>query len=327
MSATNVNWVCVTGASGFIGSYVVRDLLARHFHVHAGVIDKDSSVETRHLLDLPGASPDNLMFFNLDLNDKEGLERAVRGCQYVIHMASPTRTESVSNVEEEVIRPARDGTINLLSACERVGNVKRVVFTSCITTMIYNNRRGEDFDLQDDMWSDENFLRENKKWYQLSKTLAEKAAWQFMEKGDRSFELVCIHPGLTLGPILSPSMPFSLDHIRSLIEGELGQMEDKGIAISDVRDVAQAHLSLLERPGPLQRRYVCVSHVVSAQDFLNVIREAKKEAQVPEVIQRPNYGFLKKVEDHKLQDIGIHFTEWKNSIRDTIHSFDEHSLL
>ncbi|XP_028102422.1 cinnamoyl-CoA reductase 1-like [Camellia sinensis] len=174
--------VCVTGGSGFIGSWLVRLLLDRGYTVHATVKDLKDEKETKHLEALEGAES-RLRLFQIDLLDYDSIVAAVTGSSGVFHLASPCIIDQVKDPERELLEPAIKGTLNVLTAAKELG-VRRVVVTSSISAITPSPNWPADKAKNEDCWTDVEYCKQNGLWYPLSKTLAEKAAWEFAkEKG------------------------------------------------------------------------------------------------------------------------------------------------
>mmetsp|Transcript_2684 Transcript_2684/g.6313 ORF Transcript_2684/g.6313 Transcript_2684/m.6313 type:complete len:180 (+) Transcript_2684:2-541(+) len=173
--------VCVTGASGFVGAHIVRILLEKGYDVHGTVRDKSNPDKVNHLNSLPGAS-EHLTLFNADLTNSGSFEEAFKGCVGVFHSASPFFFGD-GNTEDDFVPPATQGTKDIMETIARNGDIKRVVLTSSMAAVAYNgNKLPSDHVYTDNDWSIESYQREIKAWYALSKTLAEKLAWDFVEK-------------------------------------------------------------------------------------------------------------------------------------------------
>ena len=209
----------VTGANGYIASWVVRRLLERGFDVHATVRDPTDPRKTEHLLAMaeglpahqsatasgpPCASPGTLSLFPADLMERGGFDRAMAGCSIVFHTASPVLVRGVDDPVRQLIEPATRGTRNVLEAANRTPSVRRVVLTSSVSA-IYGDavdmRRIEAGRFDESHWNETSSERHLP--YSYAKTEAERLAWRIAGKQDR-WDLVVVNPGLVLGPALSP---------------------------------------------------------------------------------------------------------------------------
>ncbi|MQL74909.1 hypothetical protein Taro_007282 [Colocasia esculenta] len=207
--------VCVTGGSGFIGSWLVRLLLEKGCTVHATVKDLDDAGETKHLCDLHGAAT-RLHLFQIDLLDYSSLLAAIRGTAGVFHLASPCIVDRVRDPEGELLDPAVKGTINVLRAAKECG-VRRVVVTSSISAIIPSPSWPADVVKDEECWTDVDYCKENEIWYPASKTLAEKAAWKFAE--ENGLDVVAVNPGTVMGPVLPPVVNASMEMLVRLLQG------------------------------------------------------------------------------------------------------------
>ncbi|XP_042979675.1 phenylacetaldehyde reductase-like isoform X2 [Carya illinoinensis] len=209
--------VCVTGASGYIASWLVKLLLQRGYTVNASVRDPNDPKKTEHLLMLDGAK-ERLHLFKADILEEGSFDSLVDGCEGVFHTASPVYL-SANDPQAELIEPAVKGTLNVLRSCAKVSSVKRVVITSSMAAVVYNGKPHTPDVLVDETWfSDPAFCEESKLWYTLSKTLAEKAAWEFSK--ENGIDMIAMHPGWVSGPLLQPTINTSLKPFLKLAKGE-----------------------------------------------------------------------------------------------------------
>jgi nucleoside-diphosphate-sugar epimerase len=260
--------VLVTGASGFVAGHCIRDLLEHGYAVRGTVRNLAARDKIAHLETLAEQAGGQLQFVEADLSADDGWERAVAGCTHVLHVASPFPPTEPAH-EDELIRPAVDGTLRVLQACADSGTVKRVVLTSSTAAITSgHDSRGAAVRTEDD-WS--NVDRSSP--YQKSKTLAERAAWDFvgaLPVGER-FELAVINPGLVLGPIMSAATSTSVETVRRLLIRDVPASPQIGFAPVDVRDVAIAHRLAMERPDAAGNRYICAGEHIWMQDIAKIL--------------------------------------------------------
>jgi dihydroflavonol-4-reductase len=199
-----------------------------------------------------------------DLNDDAGWESAMTGCSAVLHTASPF---FITDNEEELVRPAVDGTLRVLRAAA-AADVRRVVLTSSTAAVV--NTEAETY--SEAQWSDPDSCSP----YPKSKTLAELAAWAFVEEQapDQRLELVACNPCLILGPLLSDRSSLSLDAIERLLSRKLPAVPNLGFSVVDVRDVATAHRLALESPDAPGNRYILMSGHLWMRDMALILKEA-----------------------------------------------------
>jgi cinnamoyl-CoA reductase len=232
---------CVTGATGYISSYVVKLLLQRGYSVH-GTTRSTAPEKVEHLTSLPGAA-ERLKLFEADLLNEGAYDAAITGCVGVFHMASPFFL--AGQTEEALIPPAVDGTKNVVASCIKLG-VKKVVLTSSTAAVyVQYGAKPAEYVYTEDDWSNEEAIRAHNFWYALSKQLAEKAAWNAVEGTNLS--LVTMNPCLVVGPMLQPGLNTSCTAVLAYMNGSKKEVEASPKAIVDVRDVALAHVLGMEK--------------------------------------------------------------------------------
>jgi dihydroflavonol-4-reductase len=282
-----VSTVLVTGGSGFVGIHVVLQLLAAGHAVRTTVRRPDRQADVQAMLREGGAAtPENLSFFTANLTADEGWREAVAGCDYVLHVASPLST-TVPRDENEMIIPARDGTLRVLRAARDTG-VRRVVVTSSMGAISYGHPpRQEPFDETD--WT--NLDGADLQPYIRSKTLAERAAWDFVAREGEGLELSVINPAGIFGPVLGPDFSGSIEIVRSLLDGAMPAVPRVYFGVVDVRDVADLHLRAMMAPEAKGERFIAVSgETMSILDIASVLRRELGPAarRVPH-LQAPNW--------------------------------------
>jgi nucleoside-diphosphate-sugar epimerase len=258
--------VLVTGGSGFIGSYCILQLLAAGHQVRATVRNLAREAGMRAMLRQGGAEPGSrLTLFPADLLSDAGWREAVAGCDYVLHVASPL-PPAVPKDENEIIVPAREGTLRVLRAARDAG-VRRVVLTSSFAAIGYGHPpQAAPFD--ETLWTDPS--SEGIQPYVKSKTLAEGAAWQFIEREGGSLELAAINPVGVFGPVLGPDYSASILLVQRLMEGALPGCPRLWFGVVDVRDVADLQLRAMTHPAVRGERFIALSG-----DFLRIAEMAQ----------------------------------------------------
>lgn len=261
--------VLVTGASGYIGGHCVVDLLMHGYRVRGTVRSaaKRAAVE-RLARSVPGAN-ERLEVVEVDLTKDAGWAEAVRGCQFVHHVASPFPS-TVPQDESEVVGPAVDGTKRVLAAAAAThGEVRRVVLTSSVAAVAFGHPAGGAVTYTENDWS----VVENCDPYQKSKTLAERSAWQLVASlpAQDRFELAVINPGFVLGPLLDADVQTSSELVKRLMLRELPGCPDLGFAVVDVRDVASAHRLAMEIPAAAGRRFICAGEHYWVRDIAAIL--------------------------------------------------------
>ncbi|BBG99190.1 cinnamoyl coa reductase 1 [Prunus dulcis] len=277
--------VCVTGAGGFIASWIVKLLLERGYIVR-GTLRNPDDPKNAHLRELEGAQ-DRLTLRKADLLDIGSLKEAINGCDGVFHTASP-----VTDDPEQMMEPAVNGTKNVIVAAAEA-KVKRVVFTSSIGTVYMNPTRSPDVVVDESCWSNLEYCKNTKNWYCYAKTVAEQTAWE--EAKEKGVDLVVVNPVLVLGPLLQPTVNASIIHILKYLTGSAKTYANAVQAYVHVRDVALAHILVYETPSASGR---CSDEVK------------------PRV--KPY-----KLTTQKLQDLGVEFTPVKQCLYETVKSLQE----
>ena len=258
----------VTGASGYIGSHVVQQLLQRgDVRVRGTVRDLNSEKAEKLSKFMPDAKyPLELVAAQL-LNADSWIE-AVKGCSQVYHIASPVQL--TPRDENEVIAPAVEGTLNVLKACAEAGTVKRVVLTSSIAAVSNNLNGDTGRTYTEEDWS----IEERCGPYEKSKLRAEKAAWEFVKKldDDKKFELVVINPAVVFGPYAFPGDSYTVNIIiRDILIGKYPALPHVNLPSVDVRDVARAHLAAMEKPEAAGKRFILYNKSIWVRDVAELI--------------------------------------------------------
>jgi nucleoside-diphosphate-sugar epimerase len=255
--------VLVTGGSGFIAMHCTLKLLAAGYRVRNTVRSLARDAEVRATLKAAGADAgDRLAFFAADLTADAGWAEATAGCDYVLHVASPFPV-NVPRHEDELIVPAREGALRVLRAARGAG-VKRVVLTSSFAAVGYGHAQaGRAFTEHD--WT--NVEGEGVTAYAKSKTLAERAAWNFMAREGGDMELSVVNPVGVFGPALGADFSTSIEIIRRMMDGALPALPRVTFGVVDARDVADLHLLAMTDPQAAGERFLAVAgEFVSMRD-------------------------------------------------------------
>ena len=249
----NDELVLVTGGSGFIASHCILKLLDAGYRVRTTVRSLTRETDVRAMLREGGIEAgDRLSFVAADLGADVGWADAVAGCSFVLHGASPTPSGSQTR-EEDWVRPAVDGVLRVLRAARDAG-VRRVVLTSAIGAVgIGHKPKTRPFNETD--WSD---LSGNVAPYQKSKTLSERAAWDFIAREGGGLELSVVNPVAVLGPVLGPDFSHSIGLIKRLMDGMPGCPKVNS-GFVDVRDLADLHLLAMTHPAAKGERFIAIS--------------------------------------------------------------------
>lgn len=248
--------VLVTGGSGFIGSYCLLQLLAAGYDVGTTVRNIARADVVRAMLAQGGAGDraEHVAFYAADLNDDAGWADAVAGCEFVLHVASPFPA-AVPKDENELIKPAREGALRVLRAARDAG-VKRVVLTSSFAAIGYG-AEGRVTPFTEADWTDP--AQTDIQPYVKSKTLAERAAWDFIEHEGGGLELAVVNPVGVLGPALGADYSTSILLVQRLMDGAMPGCPRLYFGLVDVRDVADIHIAAMTHPAAKGERFLAVA--------------------------------------------------------------------
>ncbi len=311
--------VCVTGASGYIASWLVKFLLQRGYTVKASVRNPNDPKKTEHLLSLDGAK-ERLHLFKANLLEEGSFDSIVEGCVGVFHTASPF-FDAVTDPQAELIDPAVKGTLNVLGSCAKTPSVKRVVVTSSLVAVAYNrNPRTPDVVVDETWFTDADFCKTLQLWYVVSKTLAEEAAWKFAK--EKGIDIVTINPAMVIGPLLQPSLNTSAAAILNIINGSQA-FPNASFGWVNVKDVAEAHIKAFEVPSA-SGRYCMVERVVHYSELVKILKEIYPDLQVPEKCADDKPFVLTfQVSKEKAKSLGIKFIPLEVSLKETVESLKE----
>lgn len=258
------NTVMVSGGSGYIAGFLIRQLLAEGWMVHTTVRSLAKEATVRELLAVDNS---RVKFFAADLNAGAGWAEAMAGCSHVAHVASPLPM-GVPKDANELIVPARDGALRALRAAKAAG-VKRFVMTSSVAAISYGRGRGVHHFTEAD-WTD--LSKPGLSPYIQSKTVAERAArdWVAAEGGDMEYCSIC--PSVVLGPVWSRDYSASISIVKKLLDGSLRACPDFGFGVVDVRDVADLHVRALTAPNMAGERFIASGRFVKLREAADILR-------------------------------------------------------
>uniref|UniRef100_A0A0E0QT54 NAD-dependent epimerase/dehydratase domain-containing protein n=1 Tax=Oryza rufipogon TaxID=4529 RepID=A0A0E0QT54_ORYRU len=308
--------VCVTGAGGFTGSWLVKLLLSRGYAVHATLRDPDDP-KNAFLKQLENA-PENLRLFKADVLDGGSLTAAFAGCEGVFHPATPVPEHKTVDPEKEMLAPAVKGTRNVLEACS-AASVQKLVVVSSICAVCFNPSLPRDRLIDETCWSDKKSCKENENWYCLAKTEAEEMALEYSEKNGLHVITVC--PGVIFGPLLQTVLlNTSSKVLLYIMKGGPDALSNKFFPIVDVRDVADALLLVYDKAGPSER-YICSQEQMDMRDLLDLMKS-----------MYPNYSYTAKVVDvdmttsveltsEKLKKLGWKPRKLEETLVDSVESY------
>jgi nucleoside-diphosphate-sugar epimerase len=266
--------VLVTGGSGFIGAHCILQLLDAGYGVRTTVRSLQREADVRAMLKTGGANPgDDLSFTATDLMSDNGWAEAVAGCDFVLHVASPF-PPSLPKHEDELIIPARDGALRVLRAARDAG-VKRVVLTSSFAAIGYGHEPSAQ-PFSEESWTDPNSCISA---YVKSKTLAERAAWDFIAREGGALELSVVNPVGVFGPVLGADYSNSIQLVQRLMDGAIPGVPRLSVNIVDVRDVADLHLRAMTNPAARGERFLAVAgDYMTMQEIAHVLRARMGDA-------------------------------------------------
>ncbi|RHY57576.1 hypothetical protein DYB30_010706, partial [Aphanomyces astaci] len=316
--------VCVTGGSGFLGSTCIKILLERGYRVHSTVRDPRNEPKVAHLKALPGAA-ERLTLFAADLLQEGSFDEAIHGAEVVLHTASPFFL--TDQTRDNLVEPAVQGTLNVLRSVARAPSVRRVVLTSS-TISVYGHcgTKPDSHVFTEADWSREDLMTERKMWYGLSKTVAEREAWEFMQTTSPHFDLVAMCPTWILGPMLQPTLNESNKKIYDYMVGNTPVILNAVKALVDVRDVAMAHIAAFENPQA-SGRYLLIGACPTEHEIADAVQQACPSARVPEASadSSPTVPLLYDCSKAE-KELGIRFRSLTDMVQGTCDSLQHHGL-
>ena len=286
MAGTVASTVLVTGGTGYIAGELIRQLLGRGWTVHTTVRNaaKSEAVVRQRS---GGVGEDRLKVFTAELLSDDGWAEAVTGCSHVAHVASPV-ADSVPDDEDELIVPAREGTLRALRFAQAAG-VTRFVQTSSIAAICYG-RPEREFTVTESDWTD--ITAPETTAYAKSKTIAERAARDWVAQHGSAMEFVSINPVLVLGPVECSDFSASVTPMLMLLNGKVPMAPDLGFGVVDLRDVADLHVRCLETPGLAGERFIAAGRFMKMIDIANVLHAGLPKPHVRKVPRRVMPGWM-----------------------------------
>ena len=268
-----INKVLLTGISGWIAKHTAIELLNAGYEVLGTIRNKNLVDQTKQTIS-KYASTEKLSFVELDLLKDDGWNEAAKGCSYIFHVASPFPMKVSSN-RENLLPVAVDGTLRVLNAGLNAG-VEQIIKTSSIVAMFRKPNRTNPYTFGENDWSDENWI-EGVSDYFLSKTKAEKAAWRLMESKGLKNKLTTINPGGVFGDALDKKGGTSIEYIRQFMKGKFPGAPKFAVLISDVKDIAKAHVACIGNNKVGGRRLIVGKDVKRLVELSQLIAEAMPE--------------------------------------------------
>lgn len=329
--------VLLTGASGYIGKHITLQLLNEGYEVRASVRNLSKATEVKnavlpHLKDQANIDS-RLTFVELDLEKDAGWNEALKDIDVLMHTASPFPIASPKD-ENDLIQPAVEGTLRALRAAKAAG-VKRIILTSSVAAVYGCDLPANKKEFDETMWTDVNHPI-GKVAYTKSKTLAEKAAWDFVKNEDPELQLTTINPGLVLGAPLDDNFGSSISLIERTFKGQDPLLPDLQFGIVDVKDVAAMHVLSIKNEKSVGERILATSQTLSFVDFAKILKVAYPKSKVktgkaPTLLIKflsnfdgeikailPLLGRDMQVSNSKAISIfGIHFIPAEDSVKDS----------
>jgi dihydroflavonol-4-reductase len=271
--------VMVTGVTGFLGSHLTLQLLNKGYKVHGTARDLEKARDFKEILSKFTMNIENLEIREADLKEPGDWNDIMKDIEAVFHVASPFPQELPKDPDDLYI-PAVEGTLNVLKAANRNG-VKRVILTSSSGAVTYGRSR-DDFKTvyNEKDWTDPHNQKDTT-YYFNSKTLAERAAWDFMEKNGNGMKLTTICPGAILGPVLNGGMSASINIVKKTMEASAPMVPNMGYDMVDVRDVARLHILALENDESAGQRFIASSGYLFFRDVSNILKKAYPDRKIP----------------------------------------------
>ena len=257
--------VFVSGGSGYIAGFLIRQLVEAGWMVHTSIRDLAKEGAVRASLKVDDSK---VRFFAADLMSDAGWAEAMAGCSHVAHVASPLPAKAPKS-DDELIVPARDGALRALRAARAAG-VTRFVMTSSMAAIAYGHGKGRHVFTEAD-WTD--VSSPDAYAYVKSKTIAERAARDWVAAEGDGIEFATVNPSLVLGPLQSGDFSTSLEAIKKLLEGSLPGLPNFGFGVVDVRDVADMHVRCLTQPDMAGERFICSGPFMLMKEVAAVLRE------------------------------------------------------
>uniref|UniRef100_A0A0D9X535 NAD-dependent epimerase/dehydratase domain-containing protein n=1 Tax=Leersia perrieri TaxID=77586 RepID=A0A0D9X535_9ORYZ len=306
--------VCVTGAGGFLASWVLKLLLSKdHYVVHGTVRDLRDG-KNAHLKALENAGK-RLRLFKADVLDYDSVTSAIAGCDGVFHIASPVTpvpSGLATNPEEDVIATAVIGTLNVLKASYEA-KVKRVVVVSSVAAVFNNPNWPKGKPFNEDSWSDEDCCRK-------------KGREAFVYAAKTGMDIVTICPALVIGPLMQPTVPTSIKVFFDIVKGEGETVGNRLEILLDVRDVANALLLAYETPEA-SGRYICSSTPRKLCDIINISKSLYPNFTYPQKFLEVEEEDSTTFSSEKLQKLGWTFRHMEETIRDSFESYTALGIL
>ncbi|CAL4899789.1 unnamed protein product [Urochloa decumbens] len=324
MAASTKGKVCVTGASGFIASWLIRRLLGSGYHVIGTVRDTGNFQKVAHLWKLSGAN-ERLQLVRADLLEEGSFDDAVMACECVFHVASPVLAISASSTKEDMVVPAVNGTLNVLRSCKKNPFLKRVVLTSSSSAVRIRDDVEPNISLDETSWSSVPLCEKKKLWYALAKICAEQAAWEFAKQNN--MDLVTVIPSFVIGPSLPNELSFTASDVLGLFKGDTARFSSYGrMGYVHIDDVASCHILLYET-SEATGRYLCNSVVLDNNELVSFLSNRYPSYPIPRSLNNPYGKQSYELNTSKLQKMGVKFRGMQEMFDECVQSLKEQGHL
>lgn len=272
--------VLLTGVTGFLGSHTTIQLLEKGYEVIGTVRDKRNADAIRSIIGKHTQNISGLTIVEANLNDREVWYDLTRDIDYVQHIASPFPRE-MPRFENDLIVPAKEGTLNILTAAS-INKVKRVVITSSVAAVVYGKTKKDLLTriFNETDWTDELNLKDSTPYFR-SKTIAEKAAWEFNKKDQSGLELTTVLPGAILGPVLEEDFGTSANIVIKMLDGSSPALPRIEFDIVDVRSVADLMIRSMEMKEAANKRYIASAGYLTFKEVAQILKEQYPNRKIP----------------------------------------------
>lgn len=278
--------VLLTGVTGFLGSHTTIQLLEKGYEVTGTLRDFSRAKSILEVIGKHTSHINRLALVEADLMDKTIWQKLTENTDFVQHIASPFPRELPRN-ENDLIQPAKLGTLNVLDAASR-NKVKRVVITSSVAAVVYGKTEKElEGSFNENDWTDENNKKDSTPYFR-SKTIAEKAAWRFLQHDQSGLEITTVLPGAIVGPVLESDFGTSANIIIKMLDGSSPALPKLGFDIVDVRSVADLLIRAMEMPQAANKRYIASAGYLTFKEVATILKQHYPNRRIP-TFEVPNF--------------------------------------
>ncbi|KAL2607850.1 hypothetical protein R1flu_026423 [Riccia fluitans] len=308
----------IIASSGFIRNFGLKRKCVR-----GAVRDPGDVAKVGHLLKLPGAK-ERLVLAQANLLQEGSFDRVFEGVEGVFHTASPVPSTTPPDVQKDLLEPAVKGTVNVLTSASKAKTVKRVVLTSS-TSAVTASKGGwspenPNIIIDESWWSDPEWCRNNKSFYALSKTQAERTAWDFAKEND--LDLVVMNPATVLGTPLQSSINASTQIILGYLNGSKTEISNRMYGFVHVKNVAMAHVLAFEKPEA-EGRYLLVESTIHAKQLAELLRVLYPQCAIPNKYVDDQPPLAGTYSSDRIRKLGLEFTPAIEAIKECVESCRE----